>query len=92
MECRMITIITAAIAEMLMVLHRNLAEDIIMSQESPYDFFLDPFMHTLIQAGVSSIMYIAILFLLFSQFVGLSDKKYAIAQDYHISGSLCNYC
>jgi hypothetical protein len=49
-------------------------------------------MHTLIQAGVSSIMYIAILFLLFSEFVGLSDKKYAIAQDYHISGSLCDYC
>jgi hypothetical protein len=76
-----------------MVLHRNLAEDIIMSQRNHLmTFFLDPFMHTLIQAGVSRIMYIAILFLSFSEFVGLSDKKYAIAQDYHISGSLCDYC
>ena len=89
----MIAIITTAIVGgTLMVLHRNLAEDIIMSQESPYDFFLDPLMHTLIQGGVSRIMYIAILFLSFSEFVGLSDIKYAIAQDYHISGSLCNYC
>ncbi len=63
-----------------------------VSEESAYDFFLDPFMHTLIQGGVSRIMYIAILFLSFSEFVGLSDIKYAIAQDYHISGSLCNYC
>ena len=34
MECRMIVIITTAIVGTLMVLHRNLAEDIIMSQRN----------------------------------------------------------